>query len=108
VKSGYTFAAAVSGTAPFVQYTATGVPTVVGQSGQRGFYSDQSGVIRYDAAGAAPHKRQPGALRGSTWGLLLAPVRIEKHGTWVPCFFICVPSMSDSWEVQVLFTTRWR
>ena len=59
VKSGYTFAAAVSGTAPFVQYTATGVPTVVGQSGQRGFYSDQSGVIRYDAAGALPTNASP-------------------------------------------------
>ena len=23
-------------------------------------------------------------------------------------FCVCVPSMIDSWEVQVLFTTRWR
>ncbi len=58
-KSGYTFAATTSGTAPFVQYSATGIPSVVGQSGQRGFYSDQSGVIRYDAAGAAPTSSSP-------------------------------------------------
>ena len=59
LKSGYTFVATTSGTQPFVQYTATGVPTVVGQSGQRGFYSDQSGVIRYDAAGAVPTNASP-------------------------------------------------
>ncbi len=58
-KSGYSFVATTTGTAPFVQYTATGVPTVVGQSGQRGFYSDQSGVIRYDAAGAIPTNASP-------------------------------------------------
>ncbi len=58
-KSGYNFVATTSGTAPFVQYTATGVPTVVGQSGQRGFFSDQSGVIRYDAAGAVPTNASP-------------------------------------------------
>ena len=59
VKSGYTFVATTSGTQPFVSYTATGVPTVVGQSGQRGFFSDQSGVIRYDAAGAVPTNASP-------------------------------------------------
>jgi hypothetical protein len=37
-----------------VTYSATAVPTVVGQSGQRGFFTDQSGVIRYDPTGAAP------------------------------------------------------
>ena len=58
-KSGYTFKATTSGTAPFVQYSATGIPVVVGQSGQRAFFSDQSGVIRYDAAGAAPTNASP-------------------------------------------------
>ncbi|MCU1316060.1 MAG: putative Pilin, type [Candidatus Acidoferrum typicum] len=58
-KSGYTFAATATGTAPMVQYTASAVPVVIGQSGQRGFFSDQSGVIRYDAAGAIPTTSSP-------------------------------------------------
>jgi type IV pilus assembly protein PilA len=58
-KSGYTFAATATGTAPSVQYTATAVPVVIGQSGQRGFFSDQSGVIRYDPAGAIPTTASP-------------------------------------------------
>jgi len=53
VKSGYNFAAAATGGAPSVAYTSTALPTVVGQSGQRAFCSDQSGVIRYNAAGTA-------------------------------------------------------
>jgi prepilin-type N-terminal cleavage/methylation domain-containing protein len=58
-KSGYTFAATAAGTAPSVQYTATGVPVVIGQSGQRGFFSDQSGVIRYTSDGTAPTNASP-------------------------------------------------
>ena len=58
-KSGYTFKATTSGTAPFVQYSATGTPSVVGQSGQRAFFSDQSGVIRYDATGTAATNASP-------------------------------------------------
>jgi type IV pilus assembly protein PilA len=50
VKSGYNFTATATGT-PAVQYASLAVPTVVGQSGQRAFCSDQSGVIRYNAAG---------------------------------------------------------
>jgi type IV pilus assembly protein PilA len=61
VKSGYAFTAVgpvgVGGIS--VQYTATAVPSVIGQSGQRGFFSDQSGVIRYDATGAAPTASSP-------------------------------------------------
>jgi hypothetical protein len=34
-----------------VTYTSQGSPVVVGQTGQRAFCSDQSGVIKYDAAG---------------------------------------------------------
>src|SRR5260370_41606518 len=32
----------------------------------------------------------------------------EKGSSKEPPFSFCVPSMFDSWEVQVLFTTRWR
>ena len=53
VKSGYDFTATASGSAPSVQYTSLGLPTVVGQSGQRAFCSDQSGVIRYNTGGTA-------------------------------------------------------
>jgi type IV pilus assembly protein PilA len=51
IKSGYTFTATATGGPPAVQYSSTGLPQVVGQSGQRGFCSDQSGVIRYNTAG---------------------------------------------------------
>jgi hypothetical protein len=62
VKSGYQFTAvgvAGSGTTLLVTYTATAVPSVVGQSGQRAFLTDQSGVIRYDASGAAATASSP-------------------------------------------------
>ncbi len=55
VKSGYNFKVLnLNGAPVIVTYDATAVPTVVGQSGQRGFFTDQSGVIRYDPTGAAP------------------------------------------------------
>jgi type IV pilus assembly protein PilA len=58
-KSGYTIttlAPAAVGTiaVPNVVYSVNAVPVVVGQSGQRSFCSDQSGVIRNDPTGAAP------------------------------------------------------
>jgi type IV pilus assembly protein PilA len=53
VKSGYTFTALPGGAAPFVIYTTTGYAQVQGQSGQREFCSDQSGVIRANATAAA-------------------------------------------------------
>jgi prepilin-type N-terminal cleavage/methylation domain-containing protein len=58
-KSGYlltTLAPAALGTiaAPNVIYSANAVPVVVGQSGQRSFCTDQSGVIRNDPTGAVP------------------------------------------------------
>ena len=57
-KSGYTFTYATAGgsgtsTAPYIGYTIVGLPVSTGQSGQRSFYSDQSGVIRYNPAGTA-------------------------------------------------------
>jgi type IV pilus assembly protein PilA len=58
-KSGYTFTAVTTGNVPYTAYTATGVPTVLGQSGQRGFFSDQSGVIRFNASGNATANDAP-------------------------------------------------
>ena len=51
-KSGYTIAAtAATGSTPRPSYTATAVP-VNTQTGQRKFFSDQSGVIRYTTDGS--------------------------------------------------------
>ena len=52
VKSGYNFAATAAGGPPAVTYASNASPTVPGQSGQRYFCSDQSGVIRYNASAA--------------------------------------------------------
>ena len=59
-KSGYAFtyattAGAGSATNPYVGYTIVGLPVSTGQSGQRGFFSDQSGVIRYTLDGTTPN-----------------------------------------------------
>ena len=56
-KSGYTFtytpgAAAANGVVS--TYTNVAVPLNIGVTGQRGFFSNQSGVIRYSLSGAAP------------------------------------------------------
>ena len=55
-KSGYTFAyaGAPDATGLINTYTITAVPGVVGTTGQRGFFSNQTGVIRYTLSGAAP------------------------------------------------------
>jgi hypothetical protein len=53
VKSGYTFTATAGATVPAVTYSSLAVPSALGQSGQRAFCSDQSGVIRYNAGGTA-------------------------------------------------------
>ncbi len=61
-KSGYAFTAAATGgtnacaatgATPNTSYTVTGNPASVGQTGQRYFFSDQSGVIRYNNSAAA-------------------------------------------------------
>ena len=52
-KSGYSFALSSCTGTPVVTYSSVGVPVSVGQTGQRSFCSDQSGVIRYGADGAA-------------------------------------------------------
>jgi len=54
-KSGYTFNyAAVATGAINTTYTVDTEPLTVGVTGQRGFYSDQTGVIRYTLDGSAP------------------------------------------------------
>ena len=53
-KSGYTFTWIGDGATPSVGYSIVAIPTAVGGSGQRSFFSDQSGVIRYNTSGVAP------------------------------------------------------
>lgn len=55
-KSGYilatpTPASAATGTTPISSYTVTAMPQAAGTSGQRTFFSDASGVIRYRTDG---------------------------------------------------------
>jgi hypothetical protein len=52
-KSGYTFAIGGTSGTPIVTYTVNSDPVVRGQTGQRSFFSDQSGVIRYNTGAAA-------------------------------------------------------
>jgi prepilin-type N-terminal cleavage/methylation domain-containing protein len=56
-KSGYNFTA--PGANNNQTYTVTAVPVAVGQTGQRAFFSDQSGVIRYNTAGTVPDSTSP-------------------------------------------------
>jgi type IV pilus assembly protein PilA len=65
-KSGYFFTyvgatatPAVGACTGFQTYTIIGVPATVGQTGQRGFFSDESGVIRFTTTGAAPTVASP-------------------------------------------------
>ena len=51
-KDGYNFAATGAGSTTV--FTVTAVPQTIGTSGRRGFYSDQTAVIRYTTSGAAP------------------------------------------------------
>jgi prepilin-type N-terminal cleavage/methylation domain-containing protein len=59
IKSGYTFAAVAAGAPIAVTYTSNASPTAPGQSGQRYFCSDQSGVIRYNAGAACNPASDP-------------------------------------------------
>ena len=52
-KSGYTFVWTGDGVTPSVSYKVNANPVSIGSSGQRAFFSDQSGVIRYQVSGAA-------------------------------------------------------
>ncbi len=55
IKSGYTFAyVAVATNGINTNYTTSATPLNTGVTGQRGFFSDESGVIRYTLDGSAP------------------------------------------------------
>jgi len=58
-KSGYVFAFTGDGNTPSTGYSVTGNPVSRGTSGQRGFYTDQSGVIRANSTGAATSSDSP-------------------------------------------------
>ena len=61
-KSGYTFVyttGATDATGNVLQYTITATPTSVGLTGQRRFFTDQSGVIRANTSGAASINSTP-------------------------------------------------
>ncbi len=59
-KSGYSFSAnATNSTLPVTAYTVNAGPITFGQSGQRYFYSDQSGVIRFNSGAAATVNDSP-------------------------------------------------
>jgi hypothetical protein len=57
-KSGYTFVYVATGS-PTSAYTITATPVTVGATGQRGFFTNQSGVIRVDNSGAATSASTP-------------------------------------------------
>ena len=58
-KSGYTFVWTGDGNVPSVGYTINATPVNVGTTGQRMFCSDQSGVIRFNPAGAGCNNASP-------------------------------------------------
>jgi len=51
-KGGYAFAWTGDARTPSITYTITATPVVIGNSGQRMFCSDQTGVIRYTTTGS--------------------------------------------------------
>src|ERR1700690_4222983 len=58
-KSGYTFVYVAGATTPISSYSITATPVNVGTTGQRGFFTNQSGVIRADPSGAATSASTP-------------------------------------------------
>ncbi len=59
-KSGYQFAmAAIGSGTPLTGYSVNGDPVAPNTSGTRGFYSDQSGVIRYFSNSGAKSSDSP-------------------------------------------------
>jgi prepilin-type N-terminal cleavage/methylation domain-containing protein len=59
-KSGYTITYAATATSGInSSYTITAKPITQGVSGQRGFFTDQSGVIRADTSGTATASSTP-------------------------------------------------
>lgn len=56
VRSGYRFRIKNQDAA---QFQLTAVPTTIGVSGEKGFYTDESGVIRYSDDGSEPNSSAP-------------------------------------------------
>jgi len=62
VKSGFKFTYTAAATDPagnVLGYSVTATPVVLGTSGQRSFYTDQSGTIRASPSGAADSSSSP-------------------------------------------------
>jgi type IV pilus assembly protein PilA len=62
VKSGYRYAYAVASTDPagnVLSYSITATPVTLGVTGQRSFYTDQSGTIRSTTSGTADAASTP-------------------------------------------------
>jgi type IV pilus assembly protein PilA len=64
VKSGYSIstgnpAGLGTAAAPNNAFDVEAVPSSIGQTGQRGFYTDQSGVIRFTTDGSVPTAASP-------------------------------------------------
>ena len=58
-KSGYVFTFTAGTGTPSTGYSVTADPVSRGTSGQRGFFTDQSGVIRYDPTTTATSTSSP-------------------------------------------------
>jgi type IV pilus assembly protein PilA len=61
-KSGYSFtwsAGSTDANGNYLNYSITAQPTSPGTTGQRGFYTNQSGVIRADPSGSATINSTP-------------------------------------------------
>lgn len=58
-KSGYTFAITAGTGTPLTSYTSAASPVTVDQTGKRYFFSDASGVIRYNATTTATSSDNP-------------------------------------------------
>jgi type IV pilus assembly protein PilA len=62
VKSGYKFSFTILATDPagnVVSYAITAVPVTAGSTGQKSFYTDQSGTIRVSSSGTADSSSPP-------------------------------------------------
>jgi len=55
IKSGYNFDLTIGTETPPATYVSNGLPVAIGQTGQRGFCTDQSEVIRFNRAGTCDH-----------------------------------------------------
>jgi prepilin-type N-terminal cleavage/methylation domain-containing protein len=58
-KSGYNFAVTSAGGTPNATFASSATPLVTGQTGGRYFYSDASGVIRYNTSTTATSTDNP-------------------------------------------------